>query len=264
MRRTQLERERAFRLPSAEPRRERRVWAAWTPRDRPSARLWPRARNVPMTEGHEEALIARLKRRDEAAFNELVRTYETRIFRLVLRMLGDRAEAEDVAQEVFITVFKSIDGFRGDSKLSTWLYRVATNHCKNRIKYLERRARSKKKEYDELAEHGALQSATMSSSAQVARPDQLAEAHQMEAIVREAIMDLDEDQRLLVILRDVENMSYEEIQRETGLPEGTVKSRLHRARLALAKAVQRATERPSSAPPPAGPAGAPAGTEVEP
>lgn len=171
-------------------------------------------------------------------------------------MLGDRSEAEDVAQEVFITVFKSIDGFRGDSKLSTWLYRVATNHCKNRIKYLDRRARGKKKELDELSEHGALESASMGTSAQVARPDQQAEANQIELIVRAAIMELDEDQRVLVILRDVENMSYEEIQQETGLPEGTVKSRLHRARLALAKTVQRATgERRSSEPAAAAAAG---------
>ncbi|UJR85176.1 sigma-70 family RNA polymerase sigma factor [Sandaracinus amylolyticus] len=205
--------------------------------------------HVPMPDGHEEELIERLQRRDEAAFNELVRLYQERVFRLVLRMLGDRSEAEDVAQEVFITVFKSIEGFRGDSKLSTWLYRVATNHCKNRIKYLDRRARGKKKELDEIAEHGAVESASMSSSAQVARPDQQAEANQIEMIVREAIMELDEDQRVLVIMRDVENMSYEEIQQETGLPEGTVKSRLHRARLALAKAVQRATgERRSSTP----------------
>jgi RNA polymerase sigma-70 factor (ECF subfamily) len=195
-----------------------------------------------MPEGYEEQLVERLKRRDEAAFNELVRAYEKRVFRLVLRMLGDRAEAEDVAQDVFITVFKSIDSFRGESKLSTWMFRVATNHCKNRIKYLDRRARGKKSELDELTEHGALESASMSSSALVARPDQQAEANQIESLVRAAIAELDEDQRELVVLRDVENMSYEEIQQITGLPEGTVKSRLHRARLQLAKAVQRASE----------------------
>lgn len=202
-----------------------------------------------MPDGYEEKLIERLQRRDEAAFNELIRLYETRVFRLVFRMLGDRAEAEDVAQEVFITVFKSIDGFRGDSKLSTWLYRVATNHSKNRIKYLERRARGKKREFDEVAEHGASESATMNPQAVLARPDQQAEANQIEVIVRGAIAALDEDHRELVILRDVENLSYEEIQQITGLAEGTVKSRLHRARLALAKTVTRAIEgRRSSVP----------------
>ena len=70
----------------------------------------------------------------------------------------DRGEAEDVAQDVFLTVFKSIDSFRGDSKLSTWLYRIATNHCKNRIKYLDRRARGKKTELDDLSEAERLES----------------------------------------------------------------------------------------------------------
>lgn len=197
--------------------------------------------HVPMEEAEEQQLVERLKRQDEAAFNELVRLYDKRVFRLVLRMLNDRAEAEDVAQEVFVTIFKAIGNFRGESKLSTWIYRIATNHCKNRIKYLDRRARGKKSELDELSEHAAMESASMSSSAQVARPDEQAEANQIETIVRAAIAELDEDQRELVILRDVENLSYEEIQQITGLPEGTVKSRLHRARLSLMKSVQKAT-----------------------
>ncbi len=204
--------------------------------------IWASGFHVPMPEGYEEELVERLKRRDEAAFTELIRLYEKRIFQLVLRMLGDRGEAEDVAQDVFLTVFKSIDSFRGDSKLSTWLYRIATNHCKNRIKYLDRRARGKKTELDDLSEHDRVESASMSASAHVARPDQQAEANQMETIMRRAIGELDEEQRELVILRDVENLSYEEIQAITGLPEGTVKSRLHRARLALAKNVRAASE----------------------
>ncbi len=203
---------------------------------------WLEGFDVPMEDEQEQALIERLRRQDEAAFNALVRHYEQRVFRLVSRMLGDHAEAEDVAQEVFVTIFKSIGGFRGESKLSTWIYRIATNHCKNRVKYLDRRARGKKTELDELSEHGALESASMSSSAQVSRPDEQAEANQIESIVRAAIAELDEEQRELVILRDVENLSYEEIQAITGLVEGTVKSRLHRARLQLMKAVQRASE----------------------
>jgi len=193
--------------------------------------------HVPMPEGAEEKLIERLRRRDEAAFNELVRLYEAKIFHLVFRMLGDREEARDVAQEVFITVFKSIDGFRGDSKLSTWLYRVAANHCKNRIKYLGRRAKGSKTELTEVTEHGAVESATMETSSKIHRPDDLVEGMQTEQLVRKALGELDEEQRELVVLRDVENLSYEEIQRITGLPEGTVKSRLHRARLALQKRV---------------------------
>jgi RNA polymerase sigma-70 factor (ECF subfamily) len=189
--------------------------------------------HVPMPEGYEEQLVERLKRRDEAAFNELVRAYEKRVFRLVLRMLGDRAEAEDVAQDVFITVFKAIDTFRGESKLSTWMFRVATNHCKNRIKYLDRRARGKKGELDELSEHDAVESASMSSSSMVARPDQQAEANQIEGIVRAAIAELDEDQRALVVLSDVEKMSYEEIADQMQVSVNSLGAILNRARLRL-------------------------------
>ena len=192
---------------------------------------------VPMPEGDEEKLIERLQRRDEAAFNELVRLYEAKVFHLVLRMIGDRAEAEDVAQEVFITVFKSIDGFRGDAKLSTWLYRVATNHCKNRIKYLGRRARGQKQVFDELSERDAIESATMQTSATVPRPDEAVEGRQTEHIVQRALGLIDDEHRELIVLRDLEGLSYEEIQGITGLAEGTVKSRLHRARVALKNAV---------------------------
>lgn len=192
---------------------------------------------VPMADGEEEKLIERLRRRDEAAFNELMRLYHAKVFHLVFRMLGDRAEAQDVSQEVFITVFKSIEGFRGDSKLSTWLYRVAANHCKNRIKYLGRRAKGTRTELNEITEHDAVESATMETSAKVHRPDELVEGMQTERIVQQALAELDEEQRELVVLRDIENMSYEEIQKITGLPEGTVKSRLHRARLALQQRV---------------------------
>tara|TARA_B100001750_G_scaffold185175_1_gene154171 strand:+ start:5251 stop:5937 length:687 start_codon:yes stop_codon:yes gene_type:complete len=194
--------------------------------------------HVPMPEGHEEELVARLKRRDEAAFNELVELYQGRIYRLVFRMLGDRAEAEDLAQEVFVTVFKRIDGFRGDSKLSTWMYRVATNHCKNRLKFLGRRGRGQKRELDEIADAHAIESATMSTSAQLPRPDDVLLGRQVEGFIGQALRELNEEQRTLVVLRDIENLTYDEIQDVTGLPAGTVKSRLHRARLALAERVR--------------------------
>ena len=203
-----------------------------------------------MPEGYEEKLVERLKKRDEAAFNELITLYQGRIFRLVFRMLGDRAEAEDLAQEVFITVFKSIEGFRGESKLSTWLYRVATNHSKNRIKYLQRRAHGKKNEFDEIAENEAALSAANPIDP-MARPDHLVEAYQKEEILKAAIAALDEDHRALIVLRDIENLTYDQIQEITGLAEGTVKSRLHRARQTLRDKVKRLSEgRRSSVPSP--------------
>jgi RNA polymerase sigma-70 factor (ECF subfamily) len=182
----------------------------------------------------ERRLIRRLRDRDEKAFREIVETYQDKVFNLTFRMLGDRVEAEDLAQEVFITVFKSIDSFRGESKFSTWLYRVTANHCKNRIKYLARRHDRDRSEYDEAVGResaaGALTAPTPSP-----RPDTALEGVQREQMVQAAIAELEDDHRLLIVLRDIEELSYDEICSITDLPEGTVKSRLHRARLALRK-----------------------------
>jgi RNA polymerase sigma-70 factor (ECF subfamily) len=182
----------------------------------------------------EQRWIERLRRRDEGAFNELVRRHQDPVFRLLRSMLGDAAEAEDVAQEVFVSVFKSIESFRGDAAISTWLYRVAVNHGKNRIKYLARRARDAQRPLDERSEGQAGAGAAMLAT-RPASPDQVAEGLQAEDHVQRALADLEEEQRVLIVLRDVENLSYDEIQNVTGLPIGTVKSRLHRARLALHK-----------------------------
>lgn len=185
----------------------------------------------------ERSLLRRLRDRDERAFRELLELHRDRVYNITFRMLGNRAEAEDVAQEVFISVFKTIDQFREESKFSTWLYRVAVNHCKNRIKYLARRHDRDRDELDETSHqaNGAIAGAPV----RAAQPDRALEGAQMERLLQEAIGNLDDDHRVVVVLRDVEDLSIEEICDITGLPDGTVKSRLHRARLALRKKLQR-------------------------
>ncbi len=182
----------------------------------------------------ERKLVRRLRERDERAFSELIESNGDRVFNLCFRMLGNREEAEDLAQEVFITVFKSIDSFRGDSKLSTWIYRVASNLSKNRIKYLARRHDRSKDEFDEGIDRNAA-AAALTSPNQAKSPDLHVEDQQLEGIMQAAIAELEEDHRILIVLRDIEELSYEEICQITELAEGTVKSRLHRARLALRK-----------------------------
>lgn len=186
----------------------------------------------------EHSLLKRLRDRDERAFRELVAQHRDRVFNITYRMLGNRAEAEDVAQEVFITVFKQIDTFEERSKFTTWLYRVAVNHTKNRIKYLSRRQDKNKDELDDNA-HSAGSNGAI-GQAMPRSPDAALAGVQMEGILREAVQSLDEEQRTVVILRDIEDLSIEEICEITGMPDGTVKSRLHRARLALRKKLQRA------------------------
>ena len=121
----------------------------------------------------EQVLLRRVRRREEQAFNELVLRYQDRVFGLCLRMLGNRAEAEEIAQEVFCTVFKTVRQFRGESKFSTWLYRVTLNHCKNRLKYLGRRHYRETRSLDDVQESRFDDSAL---PRQEGRPDQRLEA----------------------------------------------------------------------------------------
>jgi RNA polymerase sigma-70 factor (ECF subfamily) len=188
----------------------------------------------------ESRFIERLAARDERAFNELVELYGDRVFRLLLRMLGRREEAEDMAQEVFVQVFKAVDQFRGESKLGTWVYRIAINTCKNRAKYLSRRHSGKEDELEPLAERDALGESRGVTSGEVAGPEQMVEGYQVEAIVKRCIAALEPDFREVLVLRDVEDLTYEEIGEITGLAEGTVKSRLHRGRAMLKEKVEAA------------------------
>jgi RNA polymerase sigma-70 factor (ECF subfamily) len=211
---------------------------------------WDRARwpDVPLPDDTEAGLarageaqfIERLVARDERAFNALVKAYERRVFALLLRMIGNRAEAEDLAQEVFVQIFKAIGSFRGESKLSTWVYRIAINLCKNRSKYLRVRHAGEQDELDEAQERRAMGDGKAANVAQIARPDEMMAGKQVERIVQQAILELEPTFRECLVLRDVEDLSYEEIGAITGLPEGTVKSRIHRARAQLKELVERA------------------------
>ena len=187
----------------------------------------------------EQRFIERLVARDERAFNELVQAYEQRVFRLLLRMLGRRDEAEDMAQEVFVQVFKAIGTFRGDSRLGTWIYRIAVNLCKNRMKYLSRRHSGEQDELEPAAERLPLSEGKGVTLGETSRPDDMVEGFQLEQVVQACIAELDPDFREVLVLRDVEDLTYEELCEVTGLAEGTVKSRLHRARGMLKAAVGR-------------------------
>jgi RNA polymerase sigma-70 factor (ECF subfamily) len=185
----------------------------------------------------DRRLAQALKRGESAAFEELVRTNQHRIYGLCLRMLGDRGEAEDLAQEVFLSVFKNIQTFREESLLSTWVYRIARNHCLNRIKFLRRRAHERQQPLEDTrqADLAGESLADPLGGSRPARPDRAAEGRELERRILAEMQHLSEDHRELVLLRDFEQLSYDEIQEITGLPEGTVKSRLHRARMELAR-----------------------------
>lgn len=182
--------------------------------------------------------LLRLKQREEKAFNELVIAHEQKVYRLVWRMLANQQEAEDLTQEVFVQVFKSIDTFRGDSKLSTWIYRIALNLTRNRTKYLSRRKQTSHS--DIFADEGSLShhDAQGITIGETSRPDLVAMGNEAERIVHECLSILESEFREILVLRDVECLSYEEVGAITGLAAGTVKSRLHRARSLLKHEVE--------------------------
>lgn len=184
----------------------------------------------------DRKLVRRLVAGDERAFQELVALYQDRIFGLVYRMIGNRQEAEDIAQEVFLIVYRRIDTYRGEGRFYTWLYRVASNTCKNRIKYLKGRNFHRSSDLDETpGAHlaGKDGGPVASLQSQVPGPEQHYEGLRLEEVVSRELENLDPEHRLLIVLRDVQGMSYADIMRVTGLQEGTLKSRLHRARVAL-------------------------------
>lgn len=170
---------------------------------------------------------------DNSAFQRVVMATESRLLGAIYRLVGCREEARDVLQEVWSTVYRKSHMFRGDAKITTWLYRVATNHARNRIKYLASRKDRKQDSFDDMLRppsEGRL-------SARIHRPDEGAESRQLEQVLVYALLNLDPDQRDAFILRDARGLTYEEVSEALGIQMGTVKSRIHRARQSLKESV---------------------------
>ena len=171
-------------------------------------------------------LVARWHAGDQSAFEELVRRHEKKVFRLLLRMMGSREEAEDVAQETFLSLHRHGHRFRGDARFSTFIYRVASNAALNRRRTLGRnRARIQK-----LA---VRQAAGDDLPVGPRNPEDSAIGRDLSGQVRKALDNLKPSLRLPVVLYDIEGLAYGEIAEVMGVAEGTVKSRIHRARQAL-------------------------------
>jgi len=173
----------------------------------------------------DAALIRLFLAGDKGAFDRLVVRHQDRVFNLCYRFVGDYHEANDLAQDVFIKVFASIKKFRFKSEFSTWLYRITVNTCRNRVKSLA--FRFKKKAASLHSERGNI---TVALSDESGSPGTALEQKERSKIIQEAINTLPEDKKTVLILRDMEGLTYEEIAVVTGLNPGTVKSRLARAR----------------------------------
>jgi RNA polymerase sigma-70 factor, ECF subfamily len=182
----------------------------------------------------DEDLMSRVAEDDERAFSELVRRFQGRVTNLVSRVLNDRECSDDLAQEVFVRVFVHRRNYRRGSKFSTWLFTIAANLAKNEI-----RRRVRRRNWFSL---DALQEMVSDSAIQLADPKEgqetgLERAQLQEAVAR-AIAAVPEKYRLALVLRDIEGMAYEEIGQVLGIPGGTVRSRINRARAMLKHKLQ--------------------------
>ena len=177
----------------------------------------------------EQDLVALCRRGDPAAFARLVALHESMVFNLAARLLGDGEEARDVAQEVFLQVYRTLGRFEGRSSLKTWIYRIVVNQCHNRRRFWHRRGRDREEALDE----GLAAPDRFGGGAWQASPYQQAVAGERARRVQRALLGLRFDQRTVLVLREIEGLSCEEVAGALGIPEGTVKSRLSRAREAL-------------------------------
>ncbi len=179
----------------------------------------------------DDILVQRSKNGDLDAFDELVRKYESKIYTVAYRFTGSHADANDLAQETFIRVYQSLGTFRGDSSFATWLYRIAANVCRDELRRQQRR---KKVSLDEIMSNtgGNLYLADDALS-----PEESMERSELQRAVQKCLNTLTDEQRLILVMREMQGLSYEEIAASLDCSLGTVKSRLNRSRQALKQKV---------------------------
>jgi RNA polymerase sigma-70 factor (ECF subfamily) len=177
----------------------------------------------------ERGLVEECRRGDPNAFSRLVALHEGLVYNLAARLLGDREEAKDVAQDVFLQIYRMLPRFEGRSSLKTWIYRIVVNQCRNRQRWWRRRRRDKLQPLEELAASESARLATPASEC----PDEEMARREQSGRVQKALLTLSVDHRAVLLLREVEELSGAEIAEALGVAEGTVKSRLARAREAL-------------------------------
>ncbi len=172
--------------------------------------------------------IKQIKNGDQNAFAEIVELYKDKVFQLCFRMLGNRHEAEDIAQEAFLRAYVNINSYDTKRKFSTWLYRIATNLSIDRI-------RKKKPDYYLDAEVAGAEGLTMYSqvAADVSLPEDEVESLELQETIQKEILKLPDKYRSVIVLKYIDELSLKEISEILDLPVGTVKTRVHRGREAL-------------------------------
>jgi RNA polymerase sigma-70 factor, ECF subfamily len=170
-------------------------------------------------------LVQAFRQGDVQAFNKLVSLYQEKIYNLAYNYLKDQEEAKDLTQDIFVSIYRSLPALKDPSKFSSWLYQTAINHCRNRYRRLQRRGFFDMQSIDD--EESPLQLSTGESL------EMNIEQQEATDILLSELAKMSETEKEILILRDLQGLSYEEISENLALPLGTVKSKLNRARLAL-------------------------------
>ncbi|HTB58395.1 MAG TPA: sigma-70 family RNA polymerase sigma factor [Polyangia bacterium] len=197
----------------------------------------PTEPNVPAAVTDED-LVARARNKDFAAFEELVDRYEDKIFRLAFRFVRNETEAKEIVQDTFLLVWRKLDTFKGDAQFGSWLYRVATNAALMRLRAQRRHPEVSTEELpiDYLDNYGQLPAAGENWAK---RPDDELQSDELRRRIQKAVDELPDIYRTVFLIRDVEGLSTEETAEVLEISIPTVKTRLHRARLALRDAITR-------------------------
>jgi RNA polymerase sigma-70 factor (ECF subfamily) len=183
----------------------------------------------------ERGLLEMCRRGDAEAFARLVALHESMVYNLSARLLGDGEEARDLSQDVFLQVYRTLGGFQGRSTLKTWIYRIVVNQARNRQRWWRRRRRERCCPIEDMtaADHARASAGRPDGEAPFERHARGEQARQIQA----ALLKLSFDHRAILLLREVEELDCEEIAAALSIPQGTVKSRLARARDSLRQAV---------------------------
>jgi RNA polymerase sigma-70 factor (ECF subfamily) len=179
-----------------------------------------------------DLLLQAFRQGKPGAFDAIVRAHQDRVYAFCARMLSDREDALDVAQEVFLSAYRNLGGFREEAALSTWILKIAANRCLNRIR---QRSSLAAREVSFPEGTGRDDMPFQPPAPAEGRPDRIAENRELARVLEKALGRIEPDSRWLLLLSDVEGFTYEEIAAMAEIPVGTVKSRLHRARMALRK-----------------------------
>lgn len=184
----------------------------------------------------DQLLVERSKKGDRESFEQLVRLYENKVFTIAYRLMGNHADAADLAQDAFIKIYQALPNFRGDSSFSTWIYHITVNVCRDELRKRQRRPTVS------LDETTGENNITYEIRSTAPGPEEMLDQNETQVMIQQCLNTLSDDYRSILVMREIQELSYEEIAETLGCSLGTVKSRLSRARQALKEKLSKQME----------------------